>query len=71
MAKKSDTASNGGLGLCSVVGVVFVILKLIHVIDWSWVWVLSPFWIGIALILLLYLIAFIIALTTHRNRRIK
>lgn len=71
MAKKSDTASNGGLGLCSVVGVVFVILKLIHVIDWSWVWVLSPFWIGISLILLLYLIVFIITLATHRNRRTK
>lgn len=28
--------------------IVFVILKLTHVIDWSWVWVTSPLWIDIA-----------------------
>ena len=38
-----------GLGLGSVLLVVFVILKLIGTIDWSWVWVLSPAWISILL----------------------
>jgi len=36
-----------GLGLGSVLLVVFVILKLVGTIDWSWVWVLSPAWISI------------------------
>lgn len=27
----------------------FLILKLCHVIAWSWAWVLSPLWIGLAL----------------------
>jgi len=31
----------GGIGL----GTLFIILKLVGAIDWSWVWVLSPFWI--------------------------
>lgn len=26
--------------------VAFVVLKLCGVIDWSWVWVLSPVWIA-------------------------
>ena len=25
---------------------VFIVLKLIGVIDWSWIWVTSPLWIG-------------------------
>ena len=44
--------SSGGLGLSTVLGVVFIVLKLCGVITWSWWWVLSPFWIGLALILL-------------------
>jgi hypothetical protein len=28
---------------------VFVVLKLTHVIAWSWWWVLSPLWIGAAI----------------------
>ena len=28
----------------SLLGIVFIVLKLIGVIDWSWWWVLLPFW---------------------------
>lgn len=38
-----------GLGFCCVLGIVFVVLKLCGVISWSWLWVLSPFWIRILL----------------------
>lgn len=31
----------------NILGIVFIILKLCGVIEWSWVWVLSPFWIGL------------------------
>jgi hypothetical protein len=31
---------------------VFLILKLTHVIDWSWWWVTSPMWIPAIFILL-------------------
>ncbi len=30
--------------------IVFLILKLTHVISWSWWWITSPLWIGAALI---------------------
>lgn len=41
-----------GLGIADVLAVVFVVLKLVGVINWSWWWVLSPLWISIALIIL-------------------
>lgn len=30
--------------VCSLLGVAFVVLKLLNVIDWSWWWVTAPFW---------------------------
>jgi len=39
----------GGFGLGSLLGVVFVTLKLVGTIDWSWWWVTAPFWGPIAL----------------------
>lgn len=40
--------------------IVFVTLKLIGQIDWSWWWVLSPLWIYTAFILLIIIVVFII-----------
>ena len=46
-----------GDSLCITLGLIFIVLKLLDVITWSWLWVLSPFWIpfviGIILIILL------------------
>lgn len=39
------------MGICSVLGLIFVTLKLTGVIAWSWLWVLLPFYGGIALLL--------------------
>lgn len=43
-------------------GLIFITLKLTGHITWSWLWVLSPFWIPIAVALLVVLIVFIVAL---------
>jgi hypothetical protein len=45
-----SNASSGGIGVLGLLGVAFVVLKLTHVIDWSWWLVTLPFWGGIALI---------------------
>ena len=39
----------GGIGKADAVGLVFVGLKLSGQLDWSWWWILSPYWIGLAL----------------------
>ena len=52
--------SSDGLGLSSVLLIVFIILKLCKVINWSWLWVLSPAWISIALYMIIYIIMVIL-----------
>lgn len=42
----SNKTASGGLGICDVLTLIFIVLKLTHIIDWSWVWVLCPLWIG-------------------------
>ena len=49
-----------GLGLGTVLTIIFVVLKLVGVIDWSWVWVLAPFWIGAIIALVFGLVALLI-----------
>jgi len=41
--------TSGGIGFCGVLTIVFIILKLCDVIDWSWIWVLAPIWIPTAI----------------------
>jgi membrane protein YdbS with pleckstrin-like domain len=42
--------------LAGTVFIVFLILKLVGVIDWSWWWVTSPLWISIALFVVVLLV---------------
>lgn len=50
----------GGVGLTTVLTIIFVVLKLVGVISWSWIWVLSPLWIGAVLFIIFMLIFFVI-----------
>lgn len=52
-----------GIGLGGVLFVVFLVLKLTGHIDWSWWWVTSPLWIGVAFLLLLIVILTLIGKT--------
>ena len=40
--------------------IVFIALKLTHIITWSWLWVLSPIWIYGIIMLILFVITLII-----------
>ena len=51
---------SSGLGVSSVVGIVFIILKLVGVIEWSWWWVTLPLWGGIVLLGVLLVILLIL-----------
>ena len=48
-----SNSKNDGIGLSGVLLVVFVVLKLVGVIHWSWWWVMSPLWIPLLGILLI------------------
>lgn len=55
-----NTASSGGIGFCGLLTILFIGLKLTGHITWSWVWVLSPLWIGFVLVIGFLLFAFLI-----------
>jgi len=48
---ENKTSYSGGIGTTGLLGVVFVTLKLCGVINWSWLWVLAPFWLPLAILL--------------------
>jgi len=49
MAEKRVTV-NAGSRFGGLLAIAFIVLKLCDVITWSWWWVLSPLWIGFAII---------------------
>lgn len=60
MKKKSNNNVSGGMGVTGALGVAFVVLKLLDVIEWSWFWVLSPFWLPLVLGIVMLVISFIL-----------
>ena len=68
----SSSSSSAGVGVLGLLGVAFVVLKLVGVIDWSWWLVTLPFWGGLALVLgigLLVLIGWLITRLVRKLRR--
>lgn len=53
-----DNDSSAGLGIAEVLTLIFIVLKLIGVIDWPWIWVLSPLWIGVAICIVIAIIIY-------------
>lgn len=49
-----------GMSVAGVLQLIFIVLKLIGVISWSWVWVLAPLWISFGIIALLILALLIV-----------
>lgn len=49
--------SSGGIGFTGLLTIVFIVLKLLGKIDWSWWWVLSPIWISILIVIVIVIIS--------------
>ncbi len=63
---KTTSSSNGGIGVCGLLGVLFVGLKLTGFIDWSWWWVTAPFWGGFLAVVAVFVLAVIMAAVLDR-----
>ena len=48
----SESNTNGGMSVGSILLIVFIVLKLTDNIDWTWWWVLSPRWITTILLVI-------------------
>lgn len=63
---------SGGLGLPTILTLIFLVLKLCDVIDWSWWWVFAPIWIIAVLIFgILGIVGVVIGISfiVHRFRK--
>ena len=50
----------GGVDFVDALTLLFIGLKLTGTIDWSWLWVLSPMWISLAVAIVLALAVYIL-----------
>lgn len=66
MGNATASASSKGIGFSGLLTILFIALKLLKVIDWKWIWVLSPLWIGFSLTLLLIIIVIAIGIAAER-----
>ena len=58
MSIKKNVNIRFGGNLFTTLGLIFIILKLLDVITWSWLWVLSPFWIPFVIVSVILSIIF-------------
>lgn len=57
--KETNTTVTGGIGFCGLLTIVFIVLKLLNKISWSWIWVLAPLWIEFIVVVLTVIIIII------------
>ena len=48
-----NSSSSSGVGFWGLLQIVFIVLKILGKITWSWGWVLAPTWGGIILVVVL------------------
>ena len=58
----ASSSGSGGIGFVGLLTIVFIVLKLIGTITWSWWWVLSPIWITSIIAMLLIIGGFLLAI---------
>ncbi|MBI6182418.1 hypothetical protein JEQ07_18745 [Serratia proteamaculans] len=58
---KQEQSKKNGLGFLSILALIFITLKLMGYIIWSWWWVTAPLWGGLVLLAVLYAVILLIA----------
>ena len=61
----ATASASGGIGFCGLLTIAFIVLKLCKVISWSWLWVLSPLWLPVAILLGVGVIVLLIMLIAY------
>jgi len=63
MSERNSTVKvTEGMGLLGWLTIVFIVLKLLGHISWSWWWVLAPIWIPVAICVLILIVLGIITI---------
>ncbi|MCI5630117.1 MAG: hypothetical protein MR346_10895 [Clostridium sp.] len=59
--------SSSGIGILGVLLIIFIVLKLLNVINWSWLIVLIPLWISIGI----FIVGLLLIITLYLIKKIK
>lgn len=61
MSKQNSASAGGGIGFFGLLTIVFIVLKILGKITWSWGWVLAPLWLPtiIAIVILIIIYALV------------
>ena len=59
-------SKNTGRNFICFLTLVFVALKIYHIVDWSWWWVFAPIWLSIAYFIVLSVILGIVLKKHHK-----
>lgn len=59
--KKEVIVRTNGIGFFGLLAIVFITLKLTGYITWPWLWVLSPLWMPLAIVVSILLVVFVFA----------
>ena len=60
-SSKATASASGGVGFCGLLFIALLVLKLTHVIDWSWWWITAPLWGGAALFIIAVILIVLIS----------
>ena len=55
-----SSSSSSGIGFLGLLTIVFIILKLLNKITWSWWWILSPSWVPLVIFLVFLILCFLL-----------
>ena len=60
MKENKTVIKSSGIGFLGLLTIVFITLKLCGIIEWSWLWILSPIWLGAATVVAIILVVIIV-----------
>lgn len=64
----SNTSTSTGIGTLGVLQIIFIVLKLTGLIDWSWPIVLIPLWIDIGIFWIALFIFIFIYICDYKHK---
>lgn len=66
---ESKSQAAGGIGFLGLLAIVFITLKLLCIIDWSWWWVLAPLWMPVGILLaFIVCVVLVVAISSLFNK---
>ena len=65
--KTTKSNTGGGIGIYGVLQIIFIVLKLLKLINWSWWLVFIPTFISIGITLLAVFVGLAVCLTTRKQ----